>query len=430
MPQNQEDIQIRSEEVQEILTFVPNWMIRWGNALILIMIIGLLLISWFVKYPDTIAANIVVTTTIPPEKIYAKNSGQLDAILVNDSDDVSKNKILAIVENSANYRDVLQLKNIVDTLAINYKDFYFPIEKLPILFLGDIESDYALFERNYTEYKLNIELKPFSNESLANQVALSEARNRLKILISQQELNKKELALKKDDLERNKTLYKKGIISAQEFGQRQLDFLQAQGLYKNISSSISQNRETINNLQKNLRGTEIKKTQDENKSLTNVHQSYFQLKRSLKNWELNYLLQTSIDGKVSFLNVWDKNQTVKQGDLVFTIIPKNNNTFIGKIVAPAQNSGKIKIGQQVFIRLANYPHTEFGMLEGKVKSISLVADNDGNYLIDVSLPKKLITTYKKDIEFKQEMRGSVEIITEDLRLIERFFYQLKSVFNK
>ncbi|MCF6348956.1 MAG: HlyD family secretion protein [Flavobacteriaceae bacterium] len=428
--QNIEEIQLRSEEVQEILTFVPNWMIRWGNGLILVLIIGLLFISWFVKYPDTIAAEIIVTTSIPPQKIYAKSSGQLNAILVNDNDEVSKNKVLAILENSANYRDVLLLKNIIDTLTVNYTEFNFPLGQLPILFLGDVESDYALFERNYTEYKLNKELKPFSNESLANELSIAEARNRLRTLISQQSLNKKELALKKKDLERFEILYKKGVISAQEYDQKQLDYLQAQRSYRSIGSSISQLRETINNSQKNLRGTEIRKTQDQNKELKNVIQSYSQLKRSLKNWELNYAFQSSINGKVSFLSFWNENQTVNQGDLVFTIIPKGNNSFIGKIKAPAQNSGKIKIGQQVNIRLVNYPYTEFGMLEGTIKSISLVPDNDGFYLIDVKLPKKLITTYNKEIEFKQEMRGTVEIITEDLRLIERFFYQLKNVFNK
>ena len=47
MPQNNQDIEIRSEEVQEILSFVPNWMIRWGNSLFLLLIIMLLFISWF-----------------------------------------------------------------------------------------------------------------------------------------------------------------------------------------------------------------------------------------------------------------------------------------------------------------------------------------------------------------------------------------------
>ena len=77
----------------------------------------------------------------------------------------------------------------------------------------------------------------------------------------------------------------------------------------------------------------------------------------------------------------------------------------------------------------NYPEEEFGVLEGKVESISLTTDIDNNYLVDVSLPSKLVTSYGKEIEFKQEMIGSAEIITEDLRLLHRFFYQLRQIFN-
>ena len=53
MPENKE-IEIRSDEVQEILSAVPNWMIRWGITLIFGLIIMLVFISWFIKYPDII----------------------------------------------------------------------------------------------------------------------------------------------------------------------------------------------------------------------------------------------------------------------------------------------------------------------------------------------------------------------------------------
>jgi hypothetical protein len=69
-------------------------------------------------------------------------------------------------------------------------------------------------------------------------------------------------------------------------------------------------------------------------------------------------------------------------------------------------------------------------LNGKVSSISLVPNKEGNYLIDVELSKELITTYNKEIDFRQEMKGTANIITEDLRLMERFFYQLKDVLNQ
>ncbi len=57
-------------------------------------------------------------------------------------------------------------------------------------------------------------------------------------------------------------------------------------------------------------------------------------------------------------------------------------------------------------------------------------DINGLYVIDVELPKVLVTSYGKTIDFKQEMRGSAEIITEDLRLIERFFYQFKEALRR
>ena len=94
------------------------------------------------------------------------------------------------------------------------------------------------------------------------------------------------------------------------------------------------------------------------------------------------------------------------------------------------NSGKIKIGQNVNIKLENFPETEFGIIRGKVEKISLTADKNGFYIIDVSLPEKLITSYEKEISFKQEMRGSAEIITDDLRLVERVFYQFKELMNQ
>ncbi len=134
--------------------------------------------------------------------------------------------------------------------------------------------------------------------------------------------------------------------------------------------------------------------------------------------------------KVSFLQIWTENQTVNAGDNVFTIIPANEKGYIGKVKAPALNSGKIKIGQDVNIRLANFPDREFGVLKGKIKNISLTPDKDGNLLIDVSLANGLETSYKKQITFQQEMSGTADIVTEGLRLIERLLYQFRDVFKR
>ena len=430
MPNKLEDIEIRSEEVQEILTKVPHWMIRWGNVLFLFLIIMLLFISWFIKYPDIILSEALITTQIPPQKEYAKVTGKINAILVEDNQKVKDDQPLAILENTANYEDVFILKSIVDTIHVGRQSFSFPIDSLPILFLGDIESQYALFENSYIQYQLNKELQPFSNEALANRYSISELNRRLRSLQSQRDINKTELEFTNKDLQRNKSLFEKGIISAQDYENKQLEFAQAERNYKNFESSFSQIREGISNANRTSKGSEINKVKEEMILLKNVIQTFNQLKKAIKDWEYQYVFKSNIDGKVAFLNYWNSNQTVNQGDLVFTIIPSENSSFVAKLKTPAQNSGKIKIGQRVNIKLENYPDTEFGVLNGEIKSVSLILDNDGLYLIDVKLPKKLITSYNKKIEFKQEMRGTAEIITEDLRLIERFFYQFKELLKR
>lgn len=138
--------------------------------------------------------------------------------------------------------------------------------------------------------------------------------------------------------------------------------------------------------------------------------------------------------KEDFLKHWIGNNATDQTEegiaLLLEPTPKEKSSYIAKLKTPAQNSGKIKIGQRVNVKLENYPDTEFGVLNGKIKNMSLIPDKEGFYLIDVKLPKRLITSYNKEINFKQEMRGSAEIITEDLRLIERFFYQLINIFKR
>ncbi|EZH72131.1 hemolysin D [Aquimarina atlantica] len=430
MPDTLDDIQLRSEEVQEILTRVPHWMIRWGNLLILVLVLLLLFLSWLVKYPDVIPAEAVITTRIPPQKEYAKTSGKIESLFVKDNQIVPKNTPLAILESSANYKDVFLLKSIVDTIKVNTKSFTFPIDELPVLFLGDIETSFALFENSYSEYILNKELQPFSNEAIANQTSLSELYRRLESLKAQKRLGKAELEFKRKELQRQKNLFEKGVISAQEYESKELDYLRTKRNYENNDVQLSQINESISNATKTSKGTEINKRKEEINLFKKVLQSFGQLKKSIKDWELQYVLKSDIEGRVSFLNFWTENQTVALGDLVFIIVPSAYSSYLAKIKAPSQNSGKIKVGQTANIRLENFPDNEFGTLKGKVKHISLLPDKDGLYLIDVELPEKLVTTYGKEIPFKQEMRGVVEIVTEDLRLIERFFYQFRTLMDK
>ncbi|MFV8334711.1 HlyD family secretion protein [Flavobacterium sp. RSP29] len=426
MPENKE-LELRSEEVQEILTRVPHWMIRWGNIVILFVLLIVLTASWFVKYPDIVSTQIVITTNIPPEKVIATITGKIEAILVTDKAIVKENTPLAIIQSTANYKDVFLLKNII---AAYSRGEQFDFGKLRNAQLGDMESAYALFNTAYIANELNAALQPFQIEENAQNSENVQIVSRLNILQEQKTLNESELQLQKNDVNRYESLFNKGVVSAQDFENRKLGYLQAEKSYRSLLSTISQLKSSLIDNSKNSKNTKINGTTAEVNLESGKTQALYQLKKVIRDWELAYVLQSSITGKVSFLQIWTENQTINSGENIFSVIPTIEKGYIGKLKAPPLNSGKIKIGQQINIRLDNFPDREFGILEGKVKNISLVPDQDGNLLIDVALPNGLKSSYHKMIPFQQEMKGSADIITEDLRLVERLLYQFRDVFRR
>ena len=428
MEELQDDLKIYSEEVRDVLSAPPKAIFKWGNTILLVFILLLLFLSWFIKYPDIIRAEVLITTQIPPEKLVAKTSGKIQAILIDDKKIVNENTPLAVIENAANYKDVFLLKAITDTISLSNSKF--PFDKLQAVQLGEIENSFAMFQKEYIASELNKQLQPYKVESSAQSFEAKQLRERLQLLEGQKEINQSELQLLKTDVERYEKLFNKGIISAQEIEKQRLVYLQAKKNYKSLLSSISQLKSSINELNRSSKTTVINESTTSINLERSVMQSFYQLKKAIKDWELNYVFRSSVKGTVSFLQIWSENQTINAGENMFAIIPSTEKGYIGKVKAKAQNSGKLQIGQKVNIRLANYPDREFGVIEGKLKTISLTPDKDGNLLLDIELPNGLKTSYKKQINFQQEMTGTADIITEDLRLLERLLYQFRDIFRR
>src|SRR5258707_12219901 len=99
----------------------------------------------------------------------------------------------------------------------------------------------------------------------------------------------------------------------------------------------------------------------------------------------------------------ENKQIIEIGKNLFSIIPKGGE-IIAKAELPLAGSGKVKPGQQVNIRLDNYPFEQFGMLTGEVKSISLLQSSD-KYLLDLTLNRGMERTKNKKLPFRQHLKG-------------------------
>lgn len=422
-------LNLRSEEVQEILGTPPSWIVRWGITLIFAFVCILIALSFIINYPDFVSAKVLVTTKNPTEKVVARSSGQIESFFVQNGDSVAKNRKLAVIKNISNYGDLSLLMQIVDTINLVENGFQFPIEATSALTLGDIESSYLDFEKNYLEFTLLKELYPYENRLSGNKISLEEVRSQLSEQMEQKRILEEELNLKQMEYDRYEALFRKGVISQQEFESKGLDFLQAKKAMNNTVISISQMREALSSANQEFRTTYINKELEHARTRKNLLHSFNSLKKAINDWKYQYLLSASIDGVVSFNEYWGTNQQVMQGDVVFTILPKKRSDFVGRLTIASQNAGKINVGQKVLIKLDNFPYQQFGMLIGAVEHISISPDTQGNYVVYITIKDGMKTSYNQEIDFRQEMLGTAEIITEDLSLAERLFYKVKNIFT-
>ncbi|GAA5094358.1 HlyD family efflux transporter periplasmic adaptor subunit [Chryseobacterium ginsengisoli] len=423
-----DNIELRSESVQDILTQPPHWMIRWGNSIIFLILILILVMSYVIRYPEFIPAPIVVTSQNPPEKLEARTNSKIEKIFIKNHQEVKKDEVLMVMQSSANYKDVLELKKIIDSLSPNQLAS-FPVNETSHFKLGELQGDYNNFAKAFQDEALFTRLQPYAPENLAANQSLSEYRLRIATTKQQKRLEQAKYELTRKNYQRSQELFNQGVIASVELENEKIKFLQAQQNLENINISLSQMEEGISNLNKTKSGTAINTEKDKINYSSQSLQLFEQLRKSLKQWEQSYLIISNTEGVASFQQFFGENQFIKAGDAILSILPKNREKLVGRMSVPAANSGKIISGEKVLIKLDNYRYQEYGIVEGRVQNISLSPDKDGNYYVDILLPKGLKTSYNKNLVFDKELKGSAEIVTQDLRLIERFFYQMRKLLG-
>ncbi len=159
---------------------------------------------------------------------------------------------------------------------------------------------------------------------------------------------------------------------------------------------------------------------------------YQSLSSKLKEWEHAFVLKAPVSGQIVFGEHRTVNQYVRSGDILFTVVPDETGKISGRILAPAIGLGKIEPGQQVNIKVDNYPFMEYGILSGSVLSISkipVVSEQGTFYPVNVDLPDKLVTNYNRELSYSLQMQGNAEIIIQNRRVIELLIEPLSSMFK-
>jgi HlyD family secretion protein len=429
MPQkNEDEIELRSEEVQEILSYMPHWLIRWGITIFILVIFLLLLLSWFVKYPDIVTAPVVISTQTPPSTLIARTSGAIAKLYINENDKVKPKQKLGVIYNTAIDDDVYKLKNYLENLPLHYHPdsiLNYPLDTN--LVLGELQIYFSEYMQSIHEYENVYRAEYYLKkiDAVLEQIDYYKSLNQK--LKNQIEFLNKELQIVKEKFDAAQKLYNEGSISKNEFGEYENMLLQKQQSFKSAEINEINNQITVQEYNKTVMDLSRDYEERKKRSLWALQEAYKKMISQILLWEQQYVLISPIEGKISFFKFWNENQYVNAGEEILTVVP-DSNQLIGKVYVQGFGAGKVEAGQKVRIKFDSYPYNEFGAVHGRVKSVSPIS-RENVLLIDVELPNGLITNYNKKLEFRQQMGGAAEIVTEDLRLIERFFDQFKYLFK-
>lgn len=424
-------IEIRSSEVQEILGGVPSRMVRYGILIFMIVLALIIIFSFIFRYPDIIQSKIVVTTENPPATIVARSTGKIEELLVTDNQKVEAGQIIALIQNPSDYNDVLKLKTVIDSVQPFFDSLGFTkvIKFDKNLQLGTVQEFYSLFLTKYDELLVFVEQNyyPRMNESLKKQYKMSGVL--YDRLWEKKNAVEEEYKIKLRNYERQKTLNAREVISSADLESAESEMLGKKSELDGLRSDLAEAQMDMGNLEQKMIENDKLYYDQKNKYRSELLEAFNILKSEVSNWELTYLMRSPIRGVVTFNKFWSVNQNVTLGDKVFTIVPENVGQLVGKVELPIRGSGKVKPGLDVNVKFDNYPYMEYGLVRGTVKNVSLVPE-DNFYMVEVGFPNGLVTNYNKSLELQNQLMGQSEIITENLKLIQRVFNPLKALWNE
>ncbi|MDN5285034.1 MAG: HlyD family efflux transporter periplasmic adaptor subunit [Mucilaginibacter sp.] len=407
-----------SDDIQDIISASPPWLLRWGITLFFMIIMLILGLSAFIKYPDIIKTQLKITSLDAPKSIVAKVSGKLSTLLVVNDQTVMTDQPLGYLESTANHKDVLDLieqlrqlqqqeltgKPITDWVFSKKSNYNF----------GELQVAYQTFIQNFLDYLATINSGVFIKRKAFLQQDLINLQKQAKQLTVQKSLQQHDFKLAAEEYEMHKNLALEDAETKAELRGAESNYLNKQSPLVQIDASIIASASNYAAKQKEILELDNQMIEEKTKFM----QALNSLISQAEEWKGKYVLTASQPGKVSLAGNIQKNQVLQSGQDVFYINPGSDN-FFGEMAIPQINMGKVKTKQVVLIKLKSYPFEEYGMIRGQINTIDDVPYRDSIFLSKVDFIQKKGTDFKKEIHLKQGMLADAEIITENATLLQR-----------
>lgn len=421
----------RSEEVADIIDRMPTGCTKLVVAIIMVIIVTMVTLGCVIKYPDTVTGQISITGEIAPVRLISSASGRLQ-LLIDNNTEVREGACIGYIETGAVYKDILRLDSLCRVMPEIGTKIDFP-DKLE---LGSLSVYYNDFVLSYIKYDQLRETKVYDNmrRTLRNQQLSNKQVSRN--LKKEIDLNNEVLTNLHRQYAADSVLHKSGALSDEELSQQHNSLLSRKQSDIELRSTELVKQSEMKSIDIELAKVDVTVMEELTSSFNTMLAKYNILVNQIRQWKEMYLFISPIDGLLQYQGFWRNNTFIGASSEVFSISPVKNR-MIGELLIPAGGAGKVKVGQDVNVKLADYPYNEYGYVRGKVETLSTLTHNiespEGTakaYLATVSFPQGLKSNYGKLLQLNFESVGIGEIITEKRRLIQRLFDNLKAKETK
>jgi len=191
---------------------------------------------------------------------------------------------------------------------------------------------------------------------------------------------------------------------------------QAKQLQAGLTQKQAEGRRTQIEAQQKIQQLEVETTQLKAKIAENQN-----LLTSAKAKLKQRFLYAPVDGVVSSLNIPNPGEVVQPGQTIAEMAPQNAPLVLSASL-PNQEAGFVKIGMPAQVKLDAFPYQDYGMVTGKVLSISSDAKPDERlgavYRVQVALDRSYVTANHQTIKLKAGQTASAEIIIRRRRIAD------------
>jgi len=429
MIENPNDIELRSEEIQEILGKPPSKFISWSTSVAFFAVLAMVYGSFIIEYPDTVTDDISVTAFDPPRSMFADEFKVIEEILVEDEDEVEADQTLAVYQSDGEFGDVMTLENYL----IQYNHIEEPEKLLDLkipadLVLGQLQDAVFLFKEKQRLLQSDLEIDTEVDEVNTRQIdrQIKQLRSSVNNLKKQKARLEEEIELAEQTLKRNQNLNKQGRMGIEVVRSAKAELLAKERSMSSVNNSLNENRTQISLLKGRKNSPGITSEKEISDSKIKLEESFKTLKRFVTEWKKENILTSPIYGIVLIKDGIGDNQAVREGTELMTIVPTESKETHGKMNIPVEGSGKLAVGQRVVINFYSYPADEFGFFEGTLTRIGKIPD-EGKIPLEISFEEgNLLSSTNKTIEVTQEMKGTATIITEQKKYVERLIERIRA----